>query len=144
VGVAIKPGIVDYIRTFVRDEVAENDRLEKQLHQTGWDGYFLFLNAVFLVAIDRFFDGRRDDAAIIKFVAEMRSRPDVGGGDIDPGAAEQMIFTVFDPDTALTASPEMIGLVQTHAIYKALTDKPISDRELDELLGEAAEVASRV
>jgi hypothetical protein len=136
--VTTRPEVVEYIRTFVRDEIEANDRLEKHLEETGWDGYFIFLNSVFIVAIDRYFGGRRDDSKIIKFVAEMRARSEVGGGEIDPIAAEQMIVTVFDPDAPLTATPEMIGLVQTHAVYKALNDKPTSDDELSALLAEAA------
>ncbi|MEV4760728.1 hypothetical protein AB0J86_37275 [Micromonospora sp. NPDC049559] len=139
---AIKPAMVDFIRTFVRDEIEENDRLEAQLDQEGWDDYGLFLNAVFFLAIDHYFDGRRDGAAIIRFVGEMRSQLDVGGDEIDPVGAERLISSVFDPDVEVGLSPAMIGKVQTHATYKALTEKAISDRELDELLSEAAAVVN--
>jgi hypothetical protein len=141
--VAIKSKMIDYIRTFVRDDVEANSRLEEQLNQDGWEGYALFLNAVFFLAIDHYFDGRRDDAAVIRFVAEMRSQFDVGGQDIDPVGAEKLIASVFDPDMGLDITPTMIGKIQTHAIYKALSEKEISDQHLDALLGEAAQVAGQ-
>ncbi|MEO3923776.1 hypothetical protein ABGB07_07935 [Micromonosporaceae bacterium B7E4] len=138
----VKPELIEYIRTFVRDDVEVNDRLEEQLDRDGWENYALFLNAVFFLAIDLYFDGRRDDGAAIQFVADMRAQTDVGGGEIDPIVAEKMILSVFDPDIALDTSPAMVGRIQTHAIYKALTEKEISDKDLDTLLQEAAQVAS--
>jgi hypothetical protein len=36
----------------------------------------------------------------------------------------------------------MMGKIQTHALHKALNDKPISDDDLANLLNEAASIAS--
>lgn len=136
------PKLVEFLRTFVRDEADANDRLEKELDEEGWGNYALVLNAAFFLAVDRYFDGRRDDAAIIQFVAGMRSQLDVGGSSIDPTAAEALIKSVFDPDTPLRIEPGMMGQIQTHALHKALNDKPISDDDLANLLNEAATIAS--
>lgn len=136
------PKLVEFLRTFVRDEADANDRLEKELDEEGWGNYALVLNAAFFLAVDRYFDGRRDDAAIIQFVAGMRSQLDVGGSSIEPTAAEALIKSVFDPDTPLRIEPGMMGQIQTHALHKALNDKPISDDDLTNLLNEAATIAS--
>ena len=136
------PKLVEFLRTFVRDEADANDRLEKELDEEGWGNYALVLNAAFFLAVDRYFDGRRDDGAIIQFVAGMRSQLDVGGSSIEPTAAEALIKSVFDPDTPLRIEPGMMGQIQTHALHKALNDKPISDDDLANLLNEAATIAS--
>jgi len=140
--VTTNPKLIEFLRTFVRDEADANDRLEKELDEEGWGNYALLLNAAFFLAVDRYFDGRRDDAAIIQFVAGMRSQLDVGGSSIDPTAAEALITSVFDPDTPLNIEPGMMGKIQTHALHKALNDRPISDDDLANLLNEAASIAS--
>lgn len=138
---ATRPEIIEYIRTLVKGEHEANDRIEAQLNDQGWEGYGTFLNAVFFYAIDRRFAGIRNDNAIIRFVAEMRTSIEDGGSEVDAGTAEAMITSVLDSSVTYTASPEMLGKIQTLAAYKALTEENLTDGELDELLAEAIELA---
>lgn len=139
---SIRPELVAYIRTLVRGEHDENDRVEAQLDAQGWHGYGEFLHAVFFCAIDRRFAGIRNDRAIIRFVAEMRTSVDGGGAEIDPATAEAMIASVLDPTVGFTTSPEMLGKIQTLALYQALTDEDLPDDELDDLLAQATRMAN--
>jgi hypothetical protein len=137
----IKPLIIDYIRTFVRDDYAANDRIEAQLNEEGWDGLYLYLNAVFFYAIDQHFDGKRDDKAIRRFVADLRSENPEVADEIDPVLAENAIFAVLDESVDLEAPPEVLSRIQTLGIYKALNEANLSDSELDALLTRAAQLA---
>lgn len=137
----VKPEVVEYVRTMVKGEHEANDRIEAQLDAQGWTGYGTFLNAVFFYAIDRRFAGIRNDNAIIKFVAEMRTSIEDGGSEIDAATAEAVVTSVLDSSVTFTASPEMLGKIQALATYKALTEENLSDVELDELLSEAVLLA---
>jgi len=138
---ATRPEIVDYIRTLIKGEHEANDRIESKLDATGWEGYATFLNAVFFYAIDRRFAGIRNDNAIIKFVAEMRTDIEGGGSEIDAATAEQVVTSVLDSTVEFTATPEMLAKIQTLATYKALTEENMSDAELDDLLAQAVQLA---
>ncbi|MBF9130203.1 hypothetical protein I0C86_14740 [Plantactinospora sp. S1510] len=137
----IRPQIVDYIRTFVRDDYTTNDQIEAQLNEDGWDGFAPFLSAIFFYAIDLHFDGKRDDRAIRQFVAEMRSDNADVANQIDASQAENAIFAVLDSSVDLEVSPEMLGRVQTFAVHKALVEANLSDAELDSLLNRAKHLA---
>jgi hypothetical protein len=138
---AIKPQIIEYIRTFVRNDYTANDRIEAQLDEEGWDGLYSFLSAVFFYAIDLHFDGKRDDKAIRRFVADIRSENPEVADQIDPVLAENAIFAVLDESVDLEAPPETLARIQTLGIYKALNEANLSDSELDELLARAARLA---
>lgn len=138
---AIKPLIVDYIRTFVRDDHEANDRIEAQLNKEGWDGLYAFVSAAFFYAIDLHFDGKRDDRAVRRFVADMRTENPESAAEIDPTLAENAIFAVLDSSVDLEASPEALSKIQILAIYKALNEANLSDSELDALLTRAAQLA---
>jgi hypothetical protein len=137
----INPLIIDYIRTFVRDDYTANDRIEAQLNEEGWDGLYSFLSAAFFYAIDLHFNGKRDDKAIRRFVADIRSENPEVADQIDPVLAENAIFAVLDDSVDLKAPPEALSRIQTLGIYKALNEANLSDSELDALLTRAAQLA---
>jgi hypothetical protein len=138
----IRPVLIDFVRTFVRNDFEAGDRIEQQLAEEGWGKEWAsFLSAVFFYAVDLHFDGKRDDAAMIRFVAEMRA--DTAGSDveIDPVAAEALLTSVFDPSIEIKVAPEMLGAIQTSAIYKTLSRPEVSDAELEALLARAVRLA---
>jgi hypothetical protein len=140
----IHPDIVEYVRTFIRDEYTENDRIEERLAQTGLgEDFASFLSAVFFFAVDRRFDGTNDRAAIIRFVADLRAQDGPGGLDVEAPAAEAVIAAVFDPTTELNVTADSLAAIQVHVIHKAISDLQLTDDELNELLREAEQLASQ-
>ena len=59
------------------------------------------------------------------------------------GTRPQLIKAAIDPERDYAVSVEMIARVQTAVAYKILREAKLSDAELDELLAEAVELASR-
>ncbi|MFY1635844.1 hypothetical protein ACN27F_21635 [Solwaraspora sp. WMMB335] len=140
---AIKPEIVEYVRTFVRDEHEENDRIERLLDEKGWgEGFSSYLAAIFYYVIDRRFGGTYDQGAVIQFVADMRAANPVAA-QLDPSVAEAGIRVVLDPAAELNAPAQEITKMQTVAIYHAVADLDMSDSDLDDLLHKAERLANR-
>ncbi|MGW0435574.1 hypothetical protein ACWDV4_23920 [Micromonospora sp. NPDC003197] len=129
------------MRTLVRDDYERNDQIEAQFGDDKWAEVLAsFMSAVFFYAMDLRFDGKRDDKAIIAFVAEMRSEnPEF---EIDPRMAEMAIAATLDDAVELAVSPEALGAIQTLAAYKALSEANLSDVDLDALLHGAARLAA--
>ncbi|WJK42222.1 hypothetical protein O7608_07495 [Solwaraspora sp. WMMA2056] len=139
----IKPEIVDYIRTFVRDEYDENDRIERILDEQGWgDGFASYLAAVFYFVIDRRFGGIWDQGSVIQFVADMRAANSAAAG-VDPSVAEAGIRAALDPAAGLDVPLEELTKMQTFAIHRAVAELDMTDSDLDDLLGKAERLASR-
>ncbi|MET8256926.1 hypothetical protein [Micromonospora sp. NPDC005205] len=138
------PEMVDYIRTMIRGDHEANDRIEARLDELGWDNFPTLLGAVFYFAVNRRFDERTTPGEIMRFVAEMRASTPAGTPEIDANAAERLIRAAMDPDMETNIDPQMAGRVQGLVILQILGDGATSDEDLDALLVEAADLASRV
>ncbi|WP_233558733.1 hypothetical protein [Micromonospora radicis] len=138
------PEMVDYIRTMVRGDHEANDRIEARLDEIGWDGFPTLLGAVFYFAVNRRFDERTSPGEIMRFVADIRAAAPPGTPEIDANAAETLIRAAVDPDVETAIDPQMAGRIQGLVILSILGDGSVGDEELDELLTEAAALASRV
>ena len=139
---AVRPALIEFVRAFVRKDFEAGNRIQQQLDEEGWGKEWAsFLGAVFFYAVDLHFDGKRDDAAMIRFVAEMRADTAGSEVEIDPIAAETLLTSVFDPSIKIKVDPEMLGAIQTSAIYKALSRPEVSDAEVDAVLARAARLA---
>ncbi|SCF30994.1 hypothetical protein [Micromonospora chokoriensis] len=138
------PEMVDYIRTMIRGDHAANDRVEARLDELGWEGFPTLLGAVFYFAVNRRFDERTTPGEIMRFVADMRASTPAGTPEIDANAAEQLISAAVNPNIATDIDPQMAGRVQGLVILRILGQGAISDEDLDALLAEATELASRV
>ncbi|RIV40636.1 hypothetical protein D2L64_03165 [Micromonospora radicis] len=136
--------MVDYIRTMVRGDHEANDRIEARLDEIGWDGFPTLLGAVFYFAVNRRFDERTSPGEIMRFVADIRAAAPPGTPEIDANAAETLIRAAVDPDVETAIDPQMAGRIQGLVILSILGDGSVGDEELDELLTEAAALASRV
>ncbi|WP_028185112.1 hypothetical protein [Salinispora pacifica] len=135
--------MVAYIRTLVKGERAENDRIEAHLDSQGWEGFGTLLGAVFYFAVNRRFPHGASQDEVIRFVSEMRSTT-TGGPETDTASAETLINAALDPSMDSDIDPKVAGRVQGLTILHALGAGAISDEELDDLLAEGSALASRV
>ncbi|WP_341719460.1 hypothetical protein QQG74_06885 [Micromonospora sp. FIMYZ51] len=138
------PEMVDYIRTMVRGDHEANDRIEARLDEIGWDGFPTLLGAVFYFAVNRRFDERTSAGEIMRFVADMRAAAPAGTPEIDANAAETLIRAAVDPDVETAIAPQMAGRIQGLVILEILGNGAVGDDELNELLAEAAALATRL
>ncbi|MEU4551471.1 hypothetical protein EV382_4677 [Micromonospora violae] len=138
----INPDMPEYVRTMVRGDYAASVAVEARLDAAGWDGFPRFLAALFFVAVDRRFGETADRPGVIKFVADLRAQYD-GGPEIRADDAESLILSTIDPSLDYSISQEMIGRIQAATVQKVFTDEALADAELEALLAEAAQLASR-
>lgn len=140
----MKPEFGEYIRTLIRGDNAENDRIEAQLDQEGWDDFAKFQAALFFLAVDRRFQGKVDEPRIIQFVSSIRQDlAATGGPQIDQQAAETLIKAAIDESVDYNLDQHTIGKIQGATIYKVLTEAELSDEDLKSILAEAASIANR-
>ena len=139
----INPELPAYIRTLVRGDHAANDQIEAKLDAEGWDGFPRFLAALFFVSVDRRFGEDATQADVIKFVADMRADLGDDAPEVNPAAAETLIFSVIDPSIDYDIDHQMIGRIQAATVHKVLAEEDLTDQELDAVLAEAVELASR-
>ncbi|MGI5145925.1 hypothetical protein ACQEVC_05915 [Plantactinospora sp. CA-294935] len=141
----IKPEMVEYIRTMVRGQYAENDRLEAKLDDEGWDDFPTLLGIVFYYAVERRFGSGATQEEVIRFVAEMRAAaPAEAAAVIDANAAETLVRAALDPDLDSDVEPEMAGAIQGMVVVHVLGAPEVTDDDLDTLLRKSEEVASRL
>ncbi len=140
---AIKPELIEYIRSLVRGDREANDRAEEVLNAEGWDEFPRFINTLFFIAVERRFTAESDPAEIIALVASIRADFSRGGPALDPLAAENLVKAVFDPAIEWTDDLEMVGQIQAAVVYKILSTENLTDDELSDVLAEAAESAAR-
>jgi hypothetical protein len=137
---------VEYLRTMVRGQFEENDRIEKRLDSNGWGNWSVFLASCFYLAVDRHFDRPADSDAIVRFVADMRIWIGDDGPQIDPALAETLIRSVLDDsvDVDMQAmDQDMLGRVETLVVYQVLSTSDLSDAELDAFFNRANRMVSR-
>jgi hypothetical protein len=130
------PEMVEYIRTMVRGDHEANDRIEARLDEIGWDGFYF--------AVNQRFNERTSQGEIMRFVADMRAAAPAGTPEIDANAAETLIRAAVDPDVETAIDPQMAGRIQGLVILNILGNGAVDDDELNELLADAAALASRV
>ncbi|GAB3942699.1 hypothetical protein [Micromonospora vulcania] len=135
--------MVAYIRTMVTGDHAENDRIEARLDSQGWEGFPTLLGAVFYLAVDRRFPNGAGPDEVIRFVSQMRSTT-TGGPETDATSAERLINAALDPSIDTDIDPKVAGRIQGLTILHTLGGRAISDEDLDALLTEALDLASRI
>ncbi len=74
--------------------------------------------------------------------ADLRAQYD-GGPEIGAEDAESLILSTIDPSLDYAISQEIIGRIQAATVQKIFTDEALADAELEALLTEAAQLASR-
>lgn len=139
----VRTEFVDFMRTMVRGDYEENDRIEAALNEEGWDGFPRFLAALFFLAVDQRFGRETEPGEIIKFVADLRADPANSETRIDPEAAETIIRSILDPEVDYDIPMGMIGTIQAVTVLAVLAEEDPTGEELDAFLAEAVQMASR-
>ncbi|WJK33934.1 hypothetical protein [Solwaraspora sp. WMMA2065] len=140
----IEPDLVEYFRTMLKGDYAENDRLEVQLNIKGWGDFSTLMGIVFYYAVNHRLPVDASEADIVQFVAELRAAAPVDPREIDANAAERLVKAALDPDVESDFDPEMAGKIQSLTIMHVLGEGRASGDEIDAILASAVETASRL
>jgi hypothetical protein len=97
--------------------------------------------AAFTQAVHRRFGGGFTFPEIVQFVAAQRLRLDDPEGDIDPGAAEQLILTVLGVGSTDGMDEEANGFAQLSLLIALVRDENLDGAGLDQFLVVARKVA---
>ncbi|MFV2106319.1 MULTISPECIES: hypothetical protein [unclassified Micromonospora] len=140
----IEPDLVEYFRTMLKGDYAENDRLEVQLNTKGWGDFSTLMGIVFYYAVNHRLPVDASEADIVQFVAELRAAAPVDPREIDANAAERLVKAALDPDVESDFDPEMAGKIQSLTIMHVLGEGRASGDEIDAILASAVDTASRL
>jgi len=131
------------LRAQLAGNAAEHKRLFAELDRQGDAlGYSALVNAAFFEAVDRRFGKQNTRADVIEFVADVRSRFDEVADEVDPRAAERVIFKVLgtgstddiDAQTSLTAKLYLLAAI--------IADEHLDDTGLDDFMVEVRKSAN--
>lgn len=102
------------------------------------------LGALFYLAVNRRWNSQTDSGEIRQFVADLRSAMEVEQGDIDPLAAEGLIFSALTGDTAIMESlaPNTIVHLETVIAFRIVSGLGLGESEKNQLLDEAQALAA--
>lgn len=133
------------LRAHLAGDFDEHRRLRARLDADGArSGYMALIEGAFFVAVDRRFTKDTKPADVIEFVSEIRARSEDLSKQIDPRAAERLIWAVLgegsinDIEDTTRFSAEM-GLLSMLVI-----DQQLDDPALDEFMKKARAVADHL
>ena len=108
--------------------------------EADWRRYGALLTVAFALAVGRRFRPGDDRAPVIRMVAGVRERYDHTGYDIDPGAAEALVWAALGECVPLPAGRATVA-TQTLLLVGLLDDEGLSPAELDAFLRSAEDLA---
>jgi hypothetical protein len=121
---------------------AEHARLVSTLdRQSDSLGYSALLNAAFIRAVSRRFGKQIDEAAIIDFVADARSRSDEIAQAIDPRVGERLIRKVTSGESTDDINASASSTVKLLLLAALVADEHLEADALDEFLASARKLA---
>jgi hypothetical protein len=101
-------------------------------------GYTALVTAAFIEAVDRRFPpGHRNDAAVVEYIGEVRSRYPGADDDIDPTTAERVIQRALGRGSLGDLDGPAIRRAERLLLPLLLADEQLSDGELDHFLASA-------
>lgn len=103
-------------------------------------GYAALVAATFIIATERHFDGPVTRADLIRYVADVRARVPSASENIEPKAAEQLLYEALTDDP-FSGDPEVNGTNQIILLAALLSDAQLTVDQLDALLAEARAIA---
>lgn len=120
----------------------EHARLVAQLDRQGDGlGYSALLNAAFIRAVTRRFGKESDDATIINFIADARSRSDEVAQAIDPRVGERLIRKVASGEPTDDIGARASSTAKLLLLAVLVTDEGLEGAALDEFLASARKLA---
>jgi hypothetical protein len=126
------------LRAQLAGDYDEHRRLLADLDSRGaLSGYTALVTAAFIEAVDRRFQpGQRDDAAVIAYVGDVRSRyPDAD--EIDPATAERVISKALGRGSISDIDGPGIRRAERLLLPLMVADELLSGEELDRFLAAA-------
>jgi hypothetical protein len=127
----------------LRAQLAGNHEEHKRLigslnAENGLDGYTALVTAAFVEAVDRRFGlGALDEAAVIEFIGDVRSRFKGADEKIDPLAAERIILKARGRGSISDLSGATIRHIERLLLAILVADEGLDDVGLDRFLAEA-------
>lgn len=130
------------LRAYLAGDFDTHRRLRGQLDPAAAaTGYAALLGAAFCVAVEHRFTGNDSPAAVIDFVADVRSRSEGLGGKIDPVAAERLIRAVYTDEQIDDLDRETRIRSQFLLLAALVVDEHLDDAGLDAFTAEARKLA---
>lgn len=141
---AITDDQVALLRTQLRGEFDEYERLYPEFDKSQTDGYIELIGATFILAAERRFrpNGTRPD--IIMFVAEVRSKTRAAAESIDPKIGERVLLAALTNEPIDDLDADAVILAQLHLLVAITAAEGLSASEIDALLAKARDIVDRV
>ena len=130
------------LRACLAGDFATHERLRGQLDRTAAaTGYTALLGAAFCIAVERRFVPGGSTAAVIEFVADVRSRSEGLAAKIDPAAAERLIRAVYTDEHISDLDRETRIGTQFVLLAALIVDEHLDEAGLDTFMADARELA---
>ena len=127
------------MRAYLKGDAELHHQLYSQLSRDeARTSYMALLTAAFIEAVDRRFAKAGAPSDVVSFVADVRSRSDRLGEQIDPQAAELLIRAALTGGSVDDLDGETLGLLYVVLLAALVSDEQLDDAGLDDFLGEAA------
>jgi hypothetical protein len=127
----------------LRAQLAGNHEEHKRLigslnAENGLTGYTALVTAGFIEAVDRrFAPAAEDEAAVVEFIGDVRSRFEGADEEIDPLAAERIILKALGKGSISDLSGATIRHIERLLLAILVADEGLDDEGLDRFLAEA-------
>jgi hypothetical protein len=127
------------LRAQLAGDYGEHRRLLANLDSRGaLPGYTALVTAAFIEAVDRRFGPERsDDAAVIEFIGDVRSRFPGADDEIDPAAAERVVRKALGRGSVSDLDGTTIRRIERLLLPVMVADERLGDEELDRFLANA-------
>lgn len=131
------------LRAQLTGDLDEHKRLLSQLDRgAARTGYAALIAAAFTLAVDRRFAKRGDAAAVMEYVADVRSRTD-GTSEIDPRVAERLILAVYTDEQVRDIDVRERYETQILLLAALVIDAQMDSSVVDDFLGHARKLADK-
>lgn len=137
---AITDDQVALLRTQLRGEFDEYERLYAEFDKSHTDGYIELMGAAFILATERRFrpNGTRPD--LIMYVANVRSKTRKAAESIDPKIAERLLLAALTDEPIDDLDANEVILTQLHLLVSMTAAEDFPASEVDGLLAKAREI----
>ncbi len=133
------------LRAQLAGDYDEHRRLLADLNQrAALSGYTALVTAAFIEAVDRRFGpGHSDDAAVIEFIGDVRSRFPGADDEIDPAAAERVVRKALGRGSISDLDGPTIRRTERLLLPLIVAGERLTGEELDRFLASARTLLDR-